>query len=272
MMTSAPGPPLPLPEEVVTGLTPAAAKHAAQRRRRPLLGYAVMPVLLGLACLGLYLWVQGKDLDSIERRLVNADVIRQGFVEHIKLSLASTVLAIALAVPLGVLLTRSFAKWFTPVVVGLANIGQMVPSIGVLVVLALIWTIGFQPAVVALAAYALLPVLRNTMVGLQQVDRSVIESARGMGMTKRRVLTRIELPLAVPVILAGVRTALVITVGAATLATFVNAGGLGDIISGGLSTSRNTVIVTGGALTAVLSLFVDWVAGIVEDLLRPKGL
>jgi osmoprotectant transport system permease protein len=142
----------------------------------------------------------------------------------------------------------------------------------VLVILALVWTIGFRPAVVALVAYAVLPVLRNTMVGLQQVDRSVIEAGRGMGMNKRRVLTRIELPLAVPVILAGVRTALVINVGAATLATFVNAGGLGDMISGGLSTNRNTVILTGALLTAVLALFVDWVGGIVEDLLRPKGL
>jgi osmoprotectant transport system permease protein len=270
-MVSTPGRPLGVdPEEAVAD--PAAAPPPSARRRRPWLGYTVMPVLLGLACLLLYMWVQGKELDSIERRLLDAEGIREGFVEHLKLSAVSTLLAIGFAVPLGILLTRSFARWFTPVVVGLANIGQMVPSIGVLVVFALIWTIGFQPAVVALAAYALLPVLRNTMVGLQQVDRSVIESARGMGMTKRRVLARIELPLAVPVILAGVRTALVITVGAATLATFVNAGGLGDIISGGLSTSRNTVIITGATLTAVLALFVDWLAGIVEDLLRPKGL
>ena len=242
------------------------------RRRRPWLGYAVMPVLLGLVCVALYAWLQSKQLDSIERRLVNADDIREGVVEHVKLTVVSTFFVILIAVPLGILLTRSFAKWVTPGVIGLANIGQMVPSIGVLVILALIWTIGFRPAVVALVAYAVLPVLRNTMVGLQQVDRNVIEAGRGMGMTKRRVLTRIELPLAVPVILAGVRTALVINVGAATLATFVNAGGLGDIISGGLSTSRNTVIVTGAVLTAVLALFVDWVGGIVEDLLRPKGL
>ena len=231
-----------------------------------------MPVLLGVACLLLYLWLRSKELDSIEQRLVNADRIRNGVIDHVKLTVVSTFFVILVAVPLGILLTRTFAKWVTPVVVGLANIGQMVPSIGVLVILALTWTIGFRPAVVALVAYAVLPVLRNTMVGLQQVDRSVIEAGRGMGMTKRRVLTRIELPLAVPVILAGVRTALVINVGAATLATFVNAGGLGDIISGGLSTSRNTVIVTGAVLTAVLALFVDWVGGIVEDLLRPKGL
>ena len=259
------------PAEALTGST-AAAPPPGPRRRGPSLGYLVMPVLLGMACLFLYLWLQGKQLDSIEQRLVNAAVIREGVVEHIKLTVVSTLFVILIAVPLGILLTRSFAKWVTPGIIGLANVGQMVPSIGVLVILALVWTIGFRPAVVALVAYAVLPVLRNTMVGLQQVDRSVIEAGRGMGMTKLGVLTRIELPLAVPVILAGVRTALVINVGAATLATFVNAGGLGDIISGGLSTSRDTVIITGAVLTAVLALFVDWVAGIVEDLLRPKGL
>lgn len=273
MSTLTPGSTLgPEPEVEGVDTAPAAAPPAAPRRHRPLLGYLVMPVLLGLACLALYAWLQTKELDSIEERLINADVIRESFAEHMKLTLVSTFFVILIAVPLGILLTRSFAKWVTPGVIGLANVGQMVPSIGVLVLLALIWTIGFRPAVVALVVYSVLPVLRNTMVGLQQVDRNVIEAGRGMGMGKRRVLTRIELPLAVPVILAGVRTALVINVGAATLATFVNAGGLGDIISGGLSTSRNTIIITGAVLTAVLALFIDWVGGIVEDLLRPKGL
>jgi osmoprotectant transport system permease protein len=239
---------------------------------RPLLGHAVMPGLLAAVCVALYAWVQGKELDSIERRLVNADVIRDALVEHVKLTVVSTFFVVLIAVPLGILLTRTFAKWFTPAVIGLANVGQMVPSIGVLVLLALTWTIGFRPAVVALVAYSVLPVLRNTMVGLQQVDRTLIEAARGMGMSKLRVLLRIELPLAVPVILAGVRTALVINVGTATLATFVNAGGLGNVISGGLSTSRDTVIITGAILTATLALLVDWVGGIAEDVLRPKGL
>lgn len=274
MSLATPGPTVDKqPEEEAAGTVFTGGQEPlATRRYGPPLGYVVMPVLLGVVCLVLYAWLQSKELDSIEQRLVNAEVIRDGVIQHIKLTVVSTFFVIVIAVPLGILLTRAFARWITPGVIGLANIGQMVPSIGVLVILALVWTIGFRPSVVALVAYAVLPVLRNTMVGLQQVDRSVIEAGRGMGMTKRRVLTRIELPLAVPVILAGVRTALVINVGAATLATFVNAGGLGNIISGGLSTSRNTVIVTGAVLTAVLALFVDWVGGIVEDLLRPKGL
>jgi osmoprotectant transport system permease protein len=140
------------------------------------------------------------------------------------------------------------------------------------VILALVWDIGFLPAVVALVAYSVVPVLRNTMVGLQQVDQALIEAGRGMGMTKTAVLLRIELPLAVPVILAGVRTALIINVGTATLATFTGAGGLGDLINNGLRLGRETVVFTGGALTALLALFIDWIASVAEDLLRPKGL
>ncbi|MDQ4043501.1 MAG: ABC transporter permease subunit, partial [Actinomycetota bacterium] len=103
-------------------------------------------------------------------------------------------------------------------------------------------------------------------------DRSVIESARGMGMTKTAVLFRIELPLAVPIMLAGIRTALVITVGTATLATFIGAGGLGALIETGITLNRTPVLIAGAALTAVLALFIDWLAGVAEDVLRPRGL
>lgn len=267
-----PGMALVVPDAWGVRAAVAGARAPVPRSRRNLRGYLFMPALLGLTALLLYLWVQSKTLDSIERRRVNRDYIYESVVGHIKLSAVSTVLVILIAVPLGVLLTRPFARWITPGVIGLANIGQMVPSIGVLVLLALSWKIGFQPAVVALVAYSTLPVLRNTIVGLQQVDTSLIEAGRGMGMTKLAVLGRVELPLAVPVILAGVRTALVINVGAATLATFTAAGGLGNIINGGITTSRDTTIITGAVLTGILALFIDWVGGVVEDVLRPKGL
>jgi len=249
-----------------------SGRSSVPRSPRSLIGYLFMPALLGMSALLLYVWVQRQTLDSIERRRVNRDDIYESIVEHVKLSAVSTVLVILIAIPLGILLTRSFARWLTPGVVALANIGQMVPSIGVLVLLALVWKIGFQPAVVGLVVYSMLPVLRNTMVGLQQVDGTLIEAGRGMGMTKLAVLGRVELPLAVPVILAGVRTALVINVGAATLATFINAGGLGDIISAGISTSRDTTLITGAVLTAILALFIDWIGGVVADVLRPKGV
>lgn len=241
-------------------------------RGRGFLGYLGLPIALAVVCTLLFLWVGTLELDSIEQRLLTADKIWTSFVRHLLLAFTSTVFVILIAVPLGVLLTRPGARAFTPPVITLANMGQAIPSIGVLVLLALVWTIGFWPAIVALVAYAILPVLRNTMVGLQQVDASVIEAGRGMGMTKRAVLLRIELPLAVPVILAGIRTALVINVGTATLATFVSAGGLGDIINGGLVNDRQPVVVVGSVLAASLALFIDHLGGIAENRLSPKGL
>jgi len=252
---------------------PAGSDAAEPRARFPRwLRYVLMPAVLGLACLLLYLYVSSKHLDSIEQRTLNAPYIRQRLTEHIKLAAVSTVLVIAIAVPLGIMLTRPAMRLLTPVVLGVANIGQAIPSIGLIVLFALTIGVGFRPMIYALIAYSMLPVLRNTMVGLEQVDRSVIEAGRGMGMTKLGVLLRVELPLAVPVVLAGIRTALIINVGTATLGTFTNAGGLGDLIDNGLALDRQPVLITGAVLTGVLALTVDWLAGIAEDVLRPRGL
>jgi len=110
------------------------------------------------------------------------------------------------------------------------------------------------------------------MVGLEQVDQNVIEAGRGMGLTKRQALRQIELPLAIPVILAGVRTALVITVGMASLAFLIGGGGLGTTISAGLKLSRDLVLITGAVMTALVALSVDWIAALIEKTLRPSGL
>jgi osmoprotectant transport system permease protein len=230
------------------------------------------PVVLGLVCLGLYVYVQGQDLDRIEVVSLNAAMIRQRVLEHLHLTLVSTAIVIAIAVPLGVLLTRPVARRLSPVVLGFANVGQAVPSIGILVLLAVTVGIGFDEAIYALVLYAVLPILRNTMVGLRQVEPALIEAARGMGLSTRQVLARVELPLAVPVMLAGIRTALVINVGSAALGTFVGAGGLGWIINQGNIHNRTPVLLTGSVLTAVVALALDWLAGLVEDVLRPKGL
>jgi osmoprotectant transport system permease protein len=235
-------------------------------------GYLTKPVLLGLACLALYLYVSGLELDSIEQRELNAETIAQRFIEHLQLTAAATVVVVVLAVSAGVLLTRPFARRISPFLVNVANIGQGLPSIGVLALLAIFFGLGFRYALIGLIAYAFLPVLRNTMVGLRQVESAVIEAGRGMGMSKNAVLFRIELPLAVPIMLAGIRTALVITIGTATLATFIGAGGLGALIETGISLNRTPVLVTGAVLTSVLALFVDWLAGVAEDILRPRGL
>lgn len=253
---------------------PAAAATAPVRReRRSVWGYLLMPAFLGSVCVALYLYVQSQELDTIEQRALNASNITQAVWEHIQLTAVSTFFVIIIAVPLGVLLTRPFTRSYRGVLLTFANIGQSVPTIGVFALLAVLFLfLGFPAAIVGLVAYAVLPVLRNTMVGLEQVDENILEAGRGMGISKFGVLTRIELPLAVPIILAGVRTALIINVGAATLAAYINAGGLGRVLIAGLSTNRLTVQIVGAVLTAVLALLIDYLAGIAEDVLRPKGL
>ncbi|MCA1687274.1 MAG: ABC transporter permease [Actinobacteria bacterium] len=238
-----------------------------------LLRYFGMPIFLALACLALYLYIGTKELDSIERRSINAGIIIEQTARLVELAAVSTVIVVILAVTVGIVLTRPLTRRVTPAIIGLANIGQAIPSIGLLALFALTWDFGFWPAIVALVAYSFLSILRNTMVGLQQVDRSTIEAARGMGMTKMAVLFRIELPLAVPIILAGVRTALIINVGTATLGAFIGAGGLGEMINNALSLGRyDTVLIVGSGLTAILALFIDWLGGVAEDILRPRGL
>lgn len=241
------------------------------RERLAPLGVLAMPLFIAAALFVLYLHVQGQELDSIEQRAINAERVQSLVTQHIQLTVVSTIFVLLIAIPLGIIVTRPAAKRITPLVLAVANIGQAAPSIGLLVILVIIFGTGFETAVYGLVAYSILPVLRNTMVGLEQVDRSVIEAGRGMGMSRLRVLARIELPLAVPVILAGVRTALVINVGTAALATFINGGGLGDMINNGLKLRRDTVILTGSVLTASLALSIDWLGGLVERYLRPKG-
>jgi osmoprotectant transport system ATP-binding protein len=240
--------------------------------RRQLAGMAVRPVVLGAVLLALYLWVQAQALDSIENRNLDPAKIRLEVWQHVQLSLVATALTIAIAVPLGVLLTRPFARWLKPIGLGLGNFGQAIPSIGLIVLVALWIGVGFWTAVIGLVAYATLPILRNTIVGLDGVDPALKEAARGMGMSRVAVLRRVELPLAVPVILAGVRTALVLTVATAALATFIDAGGLGGGLVAGIKLNRPSLSLTFGVLAAVLALLADWVGGIAEEVLRPRGI
>ncbi|MBW0117828.1 ABC transporter permease [Pseudonocardia abyssalis] len=253
-------------------MTVPVPEQLAAPGRRSLPGYLVTPAILLAVLAVLYAYVSSQTLDSISERRVNAPFIIQATLEHIVLTAVSTLIVLLIAVPVGVLLTRPFARRITGPAVAVFNIGQAIPSIGLLVLFAIVWGIGFWPAVVALVAYSALPVLRNTMIGLTQVDTAVIESGRGMGMSRFGVLTRIELPLAVPVILTGLRTALVINVGTASLVALTNAGGLGGIIIAGLVANRPIVTVVGSVLTAVLALFIDYLGRVAEDVLRPKGL
>ncbi|MEW2290252.1 ABC transporter permease [Streptomyces sp. NPDC047841] len=249
------------------GAVGATAGSGTRRSRTWVLPLAVL-VLLGV----LWAYVSSLELDSIETRSLAPDVVLTALWEHVQLVVVSTLLTVAIGVPLGVLLTRPGISRAGVIVLAAANASQAVPSIGVLVVLAMVFGVGFWMAVVALVLYALLPVLRNTMVGIRQVDPALIDAGRGMGMNAREVLFTIELPLAVPVMLAGIRVALILNVGVATLAAFTNAGGLGSVISSGISLDRTPVLVVGSALTMALALTVDWLAGLAERVLRPRGI
>ncbi|TFD30610.1 ABC transporter permease [Cryobacterium sp. TMT1-19] len=225
-----------------------------------------------LAFLALVIWLLTANLSPIVLTTLAPGALWVYTVEHIQLTLLAAVIVLVIAIPLGIALTRRPLRFLTAPVLAIANFGQAAPAIGVVVLLAFWVGFGFWAATLSLVLYAALPVLRNTMVGLQQVDARLIEAGRGMGMSSAAVLFRVELPLAVPVMLSGVRTALVLLVGTAALATFVNGGGLGILITTGVNLSLTPVLVTGSLLVALLALLIDWVGRVVEHIARPKGL
>lgn len=244
-----------------------------------LIHYLGMPVFLALVLLALYLWVNGQDLGVVEERNLRPDRLLRITQAHIEVTVYSSIIVLLLAIPLGIFATRPIAKSIAPAIIGLGNAGQAIPSLGLLGIIfyiarttPLLPSTGVVPAVIALVAYSFLPILRNTMVGLQQVDAFVLEAGRGMGMSNARVLRKLELPLAVPVILAGIRTALVLNVGTATIVFLTGGSGLGRVIYSGFQLQRTSVLVTGSVLVAVLALLIDHLAGVIEDVLTPKGL
>lgn len=252
------------------------AVHVSQTRNS-WLGLAVAP--LGIIALALLLFAYYRslaldsDVNFQQASALDWDTkLWPQTVDMFKIAFSSTLLVIAIAVPLGILLTRPSMRRFAPSVLAVANAGQALPAYGLLVLFLLLLGQGLTTVIWALVLYALLPVLRNTMVGLDNVDRSVIEAGRGMGMTKRNALTRIELPLAVPVIIAGIRTAMTINIGMATLAFLIGGGGLGITISSGLKLQQNPVLLVGAGMVAILALTFDWIGALMERFLKPKGL
>ena len=229
------------------------------------------PVMAALVLLGLYLDVSRRDLDTIESNVLNRDTLTRATVQHVYLSVAIAVLVLVVAVPLGVLVTRKATRRLAPFVLALANIGQAAPSLGLLALVG-IYAIGFWPVVLILTGYSALSVLRNTIVGLESVDSGVLDAARGMGMSPLAVLLRVELPLAVPVIGAGARTALVLAVGTVPLGYALNAGGLGLPLFGAIKTNRPVVTFTVAVMIAVLALLMDWAAGVLQRAATPKGI
>lgn len=201
----------------------------------------------------------------------NATVIEFA-AQHLELVLVSSLITIPAGLLFGIIVTRDEFREMLPLVNNLVNSGQTVPTIAIVAFMAPLIGFGFWPAIIALVAYGLLPVVRNTIAGLEAVDNFVIDSARGMGMTPLQILLQIELPIASSIIMAGIRTSMVINVGTATLGAFVGSGGLGTPIASGLSMTVDSFILLGAIPAALLAILIDYVLGRIEFVLTPRGL
>jgi osmoprotectant transport system permease protein len=201
----------------------------------------------------------------------NATVITFA-AQHLELVIVSSLITIPLGLAVGILVTRENYREFLPLVNNIANTGQTVPTLAIVAIMAPIIGFGFWPAIIALVLYGLLPVIRNTVAGLDSVSRFIIESAQGMGMTPPQILLRIELPIASSIIMAGVRTSMVINVGTAALGAFVGSGGLGVPIASGLSMVIDPFVLLGALPAALLAILIDYVLGRIEFVVTPTGL
>ena len=199
-------------------------------------------------------------------------------LDHLQITCIAVGIAIILGVSLGVYITGKGKEQIADTVLYLAEIMMTVPSLALFGLLMAILgslglkTIGFLPAIIALITYAQLPILRNTYTAIREVDPAMIEAGKGMGMSERQLLFKIKLPLAFPVIMAGVRNAIVLTIAIATIAALIGSGGLGVPIIRGLRNDRRELIIVGGVSVAILGLLIDGLMSQLEKRIAPKGL
>jgi osmoprotectant transport system permease protein len=230
--------------------------------------YLPVAVLIGIGISAVVL--QTLTPTATDGEILNRSFLTERSVQHLELVGISFAAVAAIGVSVGVLMAKT-GRWLRVPVFLVANLGQAVPSIGMLVLFYSFFGLGQKPTLLALVVYGLLPVLRNTLVGVQGVDPAAVEAARGMGMTAWQSLWRVELPLASPVIFAGLRTALVLIVGTATLGNFVGGGGLGDVIAAGINQSDRIVFV-GAVMVTSLALLADWALSLVERVVVPHRI
>lgn len=197
------------------------------------------------------------------------DQILEALLRHMQITLIAVGLAVLIGVPVGIIITKH--KKIAGAVLGIANIFQTLPSLALFGLIIPILGIGLTPSIFVLFLYALLPIIKNTYIGIESVDPAAIEAGRGMGMKKSQILTMVEIPLALPVIMGGIRISTVINIGTATIAALIGAGGLGDFIFRGISMNNNNMILTGAIPTALLAITVDYILGKVELALTPRG-
>ena len=197
---------------------------------------------------------------------INRFEILEQTIEHLGLTLISLGIALLISIPLGIFITR--CKKIREIIFGIIGVIQTIPSIALLGFLIPLVGIGPTPAIIALFLYALLPIVRNTTIGIEEVDPSVKEAARGLGMSDLQMLFMVELPLATPVIFAGIRTAAVLNVAIATICAYIGAGGLGKFIFRGIALNNTDMILAGAIPAALLAITLDFLLGILQKKIK----
>ncbi|ADC86693.1 ABC transporter permease [Staphylococcus lugdunensis] len=191
-------------------------------------------------------------------------------IEHFQISIIALLLAIVIAVPLGILLSKT--KKTANIVLTIAGVLQTIPTLAILALMIPIFGVGKTPAIVALFVYVLLPILNNTILGVKNIDKNVIQAGTSMGMTRLQLMKDVQLPLALPMIISGIRLSSVYVISWATLASYVGAGGLGDLVFNGLNLYQPPMIITAAILVTAIALIVDFLLSLVEKWVVPKGL
>lgn len=204
--------------------------------------------------------------------LENPGEIRRLTVQHIQLVAYSSAIAIFLGIPIGVFVTRGFMRRYRNITLNLLGICQTVPSLAIIAIAMGFMGIGRTTAIFGLVIYSILPIIRNTVAGILDVDKNLLDAGRGMGMTNMQILFQVEIPNAMYIILAGVRTSTVVNVGTAAVAFLIGGGGLGDLIFTGIGMVDTGLMLAGAIPTALLAISVNWFWGQAERIIISKGL
>lgn len=206
----------------------------------------------------------------IEYMLRNWDQILSRSGEHVYLAFIAVAMACLVGIPVGMLINRSMK--IANAVISVANILQTIPSLAMFALLIPLVGIRDKNAIVALFLYALLPIIKNTYIGIRNIDPSIIQAATGMGMSPMQILYKVQAPLAIPVIMGGVRIATVTGIGVATIATLIGAGGLGTLIYQGIGMMNYPMMISGAIAAALLALLTDYILGLLEKMITSKGI
>lgn len=207
--------------------------------------------------------------DVIIYYMENASYVFEQFIRHFLISIYGVLFAAIVAIPLGFAVARK--RKLSRLTISIANVMQTIPSLAMLAILMFLIGTGPDTVVFAVFLYAILPILKNTVEGINSVTPELVDAAKGMGMTQYQIMRKVELPLAISIIMGGIRNALVLAIGVTAVGTFIGAGGLGDIITRGITVANGSPIIIAGAIpTALMAVLADFALGAIENKLKPR--